>query len=115
MVYVFLLTLMLIDCDSSLGSFNSVCVLVVVFVKGISARISVTSPPPPSGGVLSFLSVVKPGKCMLLFVVSLDSCIVAMCMLFCFRKCFSSCSLFLIPFMFICKMFNLFVFVELFG
>ena len=58
MVYVFLLTLMLIDCDSSLGSCNSVYVLVVVFVKGISARISVTSPPPPSGGVLSVLSVV---------------------------------------------------------
>ena len=67
------------------------------------------------GGVLSFLSVVKPGKCMLLFVVSLDSCIVAICMLFCLRKCFSSCSLFLIPFMFICKMFNLCVVVELFG
>ena len=84
-------------------------------MNGMSALISVASPPPPSGGVRSVLSVVYPGKFIVLFVVSFVSCIVAICMLFCLRKCLSSWSLFRMPFMFIWSMFNLWVFVELFG
>ena len=75
----------------------------VVLMKGRSRWMRVINPPPwPL--CLSCLSVVYPGNLGVFFVcLSLVSWMVTMCILCSCRTCFSSCILFPIPSMLICK------------